>query len=120
MLHDTVKAKRRRRLLQKGVILARVTHVTKERFVHSRRMELDKPGVVADELKSMRRAGGDVQKITRPQGYLLFAGGHTHTSVQTEEGFGVFLMQVIWDAMSLGPICHQGKELAAALARIGE
>jgi hypothetical protein len=91
VLDDTVKPKRRR--LQEGVLLALITHVTEERLIQSRRVELDEPGAITGQLKSMRSACAHVQKIARPQGYMFFACGHTHASVQTEEGFRVFLMQ---------------------------
>ncbi len=66
VLDDTVEAKRRRRL-QKRVLLARVAHVAEERLVQSRRMELNEPVIIPGQLKCMWRTGGDVQKITRPQ-----------------------------------------------------
>ena len=102
------------------MLLARITHVTEERLVQSRRVELDEPRIVTTELKSMRRAGGHVQKIARVQGYMLLPRGHTHGSVQTEEGFRVFLVQVIWNALSFGSIRHQDGEFSSALAPIGE
>src|SRR5579863_125576 len=115
MLDHTVEAKRRRRL-HKGAFFARITHITEERLVQSRRVELDKSGIVTGKLKCVRRAGWHVQKIARPQRYLLFVRGHTHRSIQTKEGLRVFLMHMIRDAMSFGSICHQYQELAATLA----
>ncbi len=70
VLHDPVEAKRRRRL-QKCVVLARVAHVTKKGFIQSRRVELDKPGGMAGELKSMWRAGGHVHEITGTERRML-------------------------------------------------
>ncbi len=100
VLEDTVKAKRRRRL-QEGVVAAGITHLAEERLVQAGRVELDEPGIVAGQLKGVRRAGGHVQKIARVQRYHLFAGCHAHASVQAEEGFRALEMYVIRDAMSL-------------------
>ncbi len=92
---DAIETERRSRL-QKGVLLAWVAHVAKEWLVQSRCMKLDEPGIVTGELKRVRRAGGNMQKIARPRGSCacVWAGGPWNRFASGFGGLGVASLDV--------------------------